>query len=207
MDLWDLTMAGNPKATLKKYLQDEREALLWKLDGLSERAARQPRTPTGTNLAGMVKHCANVEIGYFGPTFGRPWLAPDDPCFVPLDAYDDDPQADWYLPADVATTQLTDFYRRVWAFADETIDDLDLDAVGVVPWWPGDAAENQVTLQHMLVRVTDDHARHAGQADILREMIDGSVGQSAKFGQLPEDDFDWSAYVAKLTEIADRFPE
>jgi hypothetical protein len=50
-------MTDEPKATLKLYLQ---QARLWKLDGLSERDPRMPRTPTGTNLAGIVKHCANV---------------------------------------------------------------------------------------------------------------------------------------------------
>ncbi|HEV8525923.1 MAG TPA: DUF664 domain-containing protein, partial [Actinomycetes bacterium] len=58
-----------PKAALRHYLQSNRDALLWKLDGLGERDLRMPRTPTGTNLIGIVKHMANVEIGYFGDTF------------------------------------------------------------------------------------------------------------------------------------------
>jgi hypothetical protein len=49
------------KAALHEYLQNGREALMWKLDGLPERELRRPRTPTGTNLLGMVKHMANVE--------------------------------------------------------------------------------------------------------------------------------------------------
>ena len=58
-------------------------ALPWKLDGLSEYDIRRPLTPTGTNLLGLVKHVASVELGYFGDTFGRPsgeplpWLAPE----------------------------------------------------------------------------------------------------------------------------------
>ncbi len=51
-----------PKAVLRHYLQALREALLWKLEGLSERDLRMPRTPTGTNLIGIVKHVANTEI-------------------------------------------------------------------------------------------------------------------------------------------------
>jgi hypothetical protein len=69
----DVGMTDEPKAMLKQYLQQARDALLWKLDGLSERDARMPRMPTGTNLAGIVKHCANVEAGYFGSAFGRAW--------------------------------------------------------------------------------------------------------------------------------------
>jgi hypothetical protein len=194
---------SDPKAVLRRYLQVERDALLWKLDGLGERAVRLPRTPTGTSLVGLVKHCANVEIGYFGPTFGHEWPEPDDPCFVPLEAYDGDPQADWYLDGDVSTDQLVHFTRRVWEFADRTIDELPLEAVGRVPWWP---APREVTLHHILVRVTDDLARHAGQADILREQIDSAVGQSVVHSQVP-DDLDWPGYVAKLTAIAEQFPE
>ncbi len=52
-------MNGNdPKAVLHRYLQTARDALLWKLDGLSEYDARRPLTPTGTNLLGVVKHVA-----------------------------------------------------------------------------------------------------------------------------------------------------
>ena len=194
---------SDPRAVLSRYLQAERDALLWKLDGLGERAVRMPRTPTGTSLVGIVKHCANVEIGYFGLTFGYEWPEADDPCFVPLEAYDADPQADWYLDGEVATDQLVDFTGRVWEFADRTIDALPLDAVGHVPWWPD---PREATLHHILVRVTDDLARHAGQADILREQIDSAVGQSAAHGKIP-DDVDWPEYVAKLTAIAEQFPE
>ena len=56
------------KAALHHYLQEARDALLWKVEGLAERDLRLPRTPTGTNLLGIVRHVANVEIGYFGPT-------------------------------------------------------------------------------------------------------------------------------------------
>ena len=60
----------NPKADLRRYLQDGRDALLWKLDGLSEYDIRRPLVPTGTNLLGLVKHVTWVELGYFGDTFG-----------------------------------------------------------------------------------------------------------------------------------------
>lgn len=193
---------ADPKSTLKLYLQRIREALVWKLDGLSERDLRLPRTPTGLNLAGIVKHCANVEIGYFGLTFARPWPTPEDRCYVGLTDYDDDPQADWYLPADVPTDELLDFWRRVWKFAERTIDELPLDAVGAPPWWGG----RQVTLLHMLIRVTEDLARHAGQADVLRESIDGAAGLNPATPNIPEDDeVDWAAYRRRLLDIAESF--
>ena len=52
----------------------------------SERDARLPRTPTGNNLLGLLKHCLNVEAGYFGPTFGREFQAPHE--LVPMEAVD-----------------------------------------------------------------------------------------------------------------------
>ena len=66
----------DPKADLHRYLQVARDALLWKLDGLSEYDVRRPLVPTGTNLLGLVKHVASVEAGYLGDTFGRPFPEP-----------------------------------------------------------------------------------------------------------------------------------
>ena len=126
-------MGDDLKARLLDYLRTGREVLWWKLEGLSEREARLPRTPTGTSLAGIVKHCLNVEYGYFGPTFER---AIDDPGgLVPFSDYEKDPQVDWYLTTEESLTGLLDTYRRVAAFCDKTMDTLPLNAPGKVPWW------------------------------------------------------------------------
>jgi uncharacterized damage-inducible protein DinB len=191
---------GDPKTALHCYLQQTRDSLVWKLDGLSEREARLPRTATGNNFLGLLKHCVNVEAGYFGPTFGREFPAPAE--LVPIDAYDDDPQADWYVAENESKEGLIDLYQRVWVFADETIEQLPLDAPGRVPWWRADRQE--VTLQRIIVHVIYDIARHAGHADIMREEYDGAIGWQRENSNLP-DAFDWPAYVAKLTEIANRF--
>ncbi len=193
-----------PADVLRRYLGAAREALLWKLDGLGERDVRLPRTPTGTNLLGIVLHCANVEIGYFGPTFARAWPEPDHPCLIPDDAYDLDPQADWWVPADISTPTVVDFYRAAGAFCDAVFDELPLDAVGRVPWWPEERAE--VSLHAISVHVLSDIARHAGHADVLREQADGAAGMRAAARNLP-DGFDWPAYVDRLTGIADSFPD
>ena len=191
---------GDPKTVLHHYLQQARDAIVWKLDGLSERDARTPRTPTGNNLLGVVKHCLNVEAGYFGPTFGREFPAPDR--LVPMEVYDQDPQADWYAQEDETKDGLIDLYRRVWAFANQTVEELPLNALGRVPWWrPG---RQEVTLQRVIVHVTYDLARHAGQADIMREQHDEAVGYQPGNSNVP-DGYDWSAYTAKLTALAERF--
>jgi len=190
----------DPKTALHRYLTQARADLVWKLDGVSERDARLPRTPTGNNLLGVVKHCLNVESGYFGPTFGREFPSPDD--LVPMSAYDDDPQADWYTREDETKDGIVELYQRVAAFADETIEQLPLDAPGRVPWWPPDRQD--VTLQRIIVHVISDIARHAGHADIMREQLDNAVGLQAGNTNVP-DGYDWSAYVEKLNSLAAKF--
>ena len=185
------------KETLKRYLQQAREALLWKLDGVSERDARWPMTRTGTNLLGIVKHIASVEIGYFGDIFGRPsgeplpWLAEDAP-----------DNADMWATSDESRQSIIDLYHRSWAHSDRTIDELGLDAAGVVPWWPADRRD--VTLHQILVHMITETARHAGHADILRELIDGKAGHRADNSNLPDHDGAWwEAYVAQLRLAAE----
>jgi len=91
--------ASDPKADLHRYLQDAREALLWKLDGLTEYDVRRPMVPTGTNLLGLVKHVASVEFGYFGDCFGRPY---DER--LPWLEDDAEPNADmWAAPGETAS--------------------------------------------------------------------------------------------------------
>ena len=59
------------KKQLHVYLRGAREALVWKLEGLSEYDMRRPLTPTGTNLLGLVKHSTATHLGYFGLVFCR----------------------------------------------------------------------------------------------------------------------------------------
>ena len=170
------------KADLHRYLQDAREALLWKLDGLSEYDLRRPLVPTGTNLLGLVKHVTGVEMGYFGDTFGRP-------CADPMPWDESDPMSDMFAAPSESREFLTGLYRRTWAHSDATIDALPLDAVGHVPWWP--AEHSEVTLHHVLVRVATETARHAGHADIVRELIDGAAGSTPSQSNLPPADQSW----------------
>jgi len=156
------------KAEFHMYLQRAREVLVWKLEGLSEYDIRRPLTPTGTNLLGIVKHVAGVELEYFGPVFGRP-----TGLSLPWASADAEPNADMWATPDESRAEIVDLYRRSWRLADETITELPLDAPGTVPWW-GDQGE--VTLHRILVHMIAETQRHAGHADIVREMIDGSVG-------------------------------
>ncbi len=157
------------KTTLHRYLRLRRADLLGKLDGLGEYDIRRPLVPTGTNLLGLVKHVASVELGYLGDVFGRP-SGLDLPWF----AADAEPDADLWVTADETREQVVELHRFSAAHADATIDALALDARGEVPWWPPE--RRAVTLHQILVHLCVEAARHAGQADILRELVDGTAG-------------------------------
>jgi hypothetical protein len=158
------------KSILREYLQAARESLLWKLEGLGEYDIRRPLVPTGTNLLGLVKHVASVEAGYLGDTFGRPFPEP-----LPwMDAATAGVNADMWVTADESRDDITGLYRRVWAHSDATIAMLGLDAPGRVPWWEPESAD--VTLHQILIRMISETDRHCGQADIIRELIDGAAG-------------------------------
>ncbi|MFF7856818.1 DUF664 domain-containing protein [Streptomyces sp. NPDC007904] len=184
------------KTDLRFYLRSARDALLWKLEGLSEYDIRRPLTPTGTNLLGLVKHAAGVELGYLGAVFGRP---SDEP--LPwLDEGAED-NADMWATADESRAYVVELYRRAWAHADATIEALALDTIGRVPWWP--EGRDEVTLHHAVVRVVADTQRHAGHADILRELLDGAVGMRKDNDSMPPvDPAWWESYRDRLERAA-----
>jgi hypothetical protein len=186
----------DPKYVLHRYLKIGRDALIWKLDGLSEYDVRRPMTPTGTNLLGLVKHVASVEAGYLGDTFDRPFPEP-----LPWFEADAEPNADMWASADESREQIVSFYRRVWAHSDVTIETLALDAIGHVPHWPPERKE--VTLHQILVHMIAETDRHAGHADIVRELIDGTVGLRAdNDNMVPGDEAWWADYRDRLERVA-----
>jgi uncharacterized damage-inducible protein DinB len=183
------------KAELHLYLQRARDALLWKMEGLSEYDIRRPLTPTGTNLLGIVKHVASVELGYFGEVFGRP-------AGIELPWFEDgaEPNDDMWATPDQSRAEIVDLYRRSWQLADDTITALPLDAPGRVPWW-GD--QGAVTLHRILVHMIAETQRHAGHADIVRELIDGTVGLRRDVDNMaPGDEAWWSGYRDRVEQAA-----
>lgn len=189
-------VSPDSKADHRRYLQVAREVLLWKLGGLSEYDLRRPMTPTGTNLLGLVKHAASIEVGYFGDTFDRPFGEP-----MPWASNGAEPNADMWATAQESPEQIVGLYRRVWEHSDATIDSVDLDAVGQVPWWP--AGQREVTLHRILVHVTAETHRHAGHADIIRELIDGATGlRKGRENMGPVDPAWWRAYRDQLENVA-----
>ena len=182
----------DPKKTLVDYLQSARDAIVWKVEDLSEYDARRPMTPTGTNLLGLVKHVASMEAGYFGETFGRPF--PD-----PLPWFDEgaDEGDDMWATPDESRDYIVELYRHACAHADETIASRDLDSIGSVPWWPPERRD--VPLHLVLVHMIAETERHAGHADIVRELVDGAVGVRPDNSNMTDHDATWwSDYRSQL---------
>jgi len=180
----------------KEYLHNElrwiREAVVWKLDGLSEYDIRRPLTPTGTNLLGMVKHLAYSGARYFGEVFDRPF-----PDTVPR-WNDEAAWKDEHWATEHETRQyIVGLYQRVWEHSDATINALAIDAPGNVPWWP----RPNVKLFNVMVHILNETDRHAGHADVLREQLDGRTGMAAEFDK-PIDTAAREAYYAKIERAA-----
>lgn len=188
-------MTTDAKADLHRYLQAGRDAMLSKLDDLDERAVRRPLTPTGTNLLGLVKHLAAMELGYFSEVFDRPFEVPG-----PWYGTDAEPNADMYATAAESREYLVGLYRGSCALSDGTIEALPLDAAGHVPWW----GEPRVTLHRVLVHMIAETHRHAGHADIVRELVDGTVGMRRAGDNVVEGDAAWWAdYRDRLERLAE----
>lgn len=185
-------------ADLQRYLQESRDCVLSSLSGLSEYDMRRPLTPSGTNLLGIVKHLAGVELAYLGVSAGRParvtlpWVE-DGSIWV---------NADMWATADESSGYLIGLYRTAWHHSDETISSLGLDAPARVAWWPEE--RRQTTIGSLLVRVVAETAQHAGHCDVLRESIDGRTGSDQ--GALGDEAW-WAAYVARIQDAADQFKQ
>ncbi|MEM9463928.1 MAG: DinB family protein [Actinomycetota bacterium] len=187
------TPPSDPTAVILRSLDIAHDAMRWKLDGLSEYDLRRPLTRTGTNLLGIAKHVAWVELGYFGEVFGRPHdLRP------PPNA--DEINADMYARADESVADVLDLFAMARDHAHRTLDALPLEAEGHVPSW---GANNPVTLHLIAVHMLTELHRHLGQMDILREALDGAAGHRDGVDNLPEVAASfWPTHVAELEAIA-----
>jgi hypothetical protein len=182
-------------ADLHRYLQASRESVLSSLDGLTEYDIRRPMTPSATNLLGLIKHLAGIELGYLGDCVGRP-----TPVRLP---WVDDGSiwdgADMWATAAQTREDMVALYRTAWQHSDQSIDQLGLDAPADVSWWP--EPRRKTTLGSLLVRVVAETAQHAGHADILREMIDGRAGSDHdEVGDAAW----WDRHVERVQQAADR---
>lgn len=185
------------KADLLDYLQRARDAVVWKLEGATELDVRRPLSPSGTNLLGLVKHVAAVDAGYLGVVFGRPFPDP-----APWAADDAEPNSDMWSTATESREDLVGLYRRAWAHGDATVAALDLSATGLVPWWPEE--RQRPTLHRVLVHLIAETHRHAGHSDVVRELVDGALGDRAEYAERIADDPErWAAHRARIQAAAE----
>lgn len=174
---------------LHAWLGQHRDAVLWKIEGLDAVQVRRPMTrPTGTNLLGLVKHLAGMEAAWLCAPFGRktdpmPWYEGER-------AWQGD---DMWARHDESADFIATLYRRTCASADQTINALDLDATGTR--WTGE----EISLRYALITMVGETARHAGHADILRELIDGTIGafRDNPYADGTDEEF-WQNYLARM---------
>lgn len=179
---------------LQRYLQEARDSVVRSMDGLSEYDVRRPLVPSGTNLLGVMKHLIGVELSYLGTCVGRtppvvlPWVEDGS-------IWD---SADMWATADQSRDHLLDLYRTAWRHSDESLAALPLDSPASVSWWPDGSRDT--TLGHLVVRVLEDTAQHAGHCDIVRELIDGRGGAYAS--DVGDGEW-WTSYVGRIQAAAD----
>lgn len=185
---------------LLRYLDSRRSAIFWKLAGLTERELRLPRTPTGSNLLGIVKHLALVEIGYI-ELAGRP-------SGYTFREYDDDapPNEDMYARAEESAADVARLYQEAGRLTRAAVAETPLETPVHVPWW---GAKAETTFGRVLVHLLSETAQHSGHIDILRELADAEVGLLEDASNVPDEwaQADWESYVARLESIADSFGE
>ncbi len=149
-------VASGERQTIRALMQYQRESVVRKLDGLTEEQARSALVPSGTSLLWLVKHLTMAELLWVCRRFaGRDVALPDDA-----------------LQAADTVESIVRAYRAAWQETDAITDAASLDDhcqdVGV---------DSMVDLRWVLAHLLEETARHAGHADILRELLDGSTGR------------------------------
>jgi uncharacterized damage-inducible protein DinB len=164
----DPPLAGTERATLSAFLDWQRGTLAGKCAGLSDDQLRQRAAPPSSmSLLGLVRHLADVERGWFRQIFS----AQDVPDIYQT-ADDQDADFNGVDDGDVAATFATwtaecERARQITAAA-ASFDDL-----AARPTRRGETPSLRWIMTHMI----EEYARHNGHADLLRERIDGAVGE------------------------------
>jgi uncharacterized damage-inducible protein DinB len=158
---------GDERATLSEFLRGQRLTLQIKCQGLdAAQLARRAVEPSTMSLLGLVRHLAEVERKWFRQRFAGQ--------AVP-NLYQSEAEPDGDFDGATAEQAVVDEAWAAWhnevAFAEQFVRDTDLNFVG------RDGADQAVSLRELLVHMIEEYARHNGHADILRERIDGRIGQ------------------------------
>ncbi len=150
-------LQGDERETLHALLQYQRESLVRKVSGLDDDAARTSPVPTGTSLLWLVRHLATAETLWVLHRFaGQEVVIPDHTA-----------------AADDSVVAAVDAYRATW----DRVDAVVAAAPSLDARCHDTGAESPVNLRWVLMHLLEETARHAGHADVLRELIDGETGR------------------------------
>ena len=168
--------AGNELDTLLGALERGRRYIAWKCGGLDADGLRATLGPSTITLGGLLKHMAVVEEHTFaGKLFGRPMSDP----FAAVD-WDADPDWEWSSAAADSPAELMALWEasvsRSRALVEEALSAGGLDYLGVAAWPDG----RRASLRRHLIDMVEEYARHVGHADLIRESIDGLVGEDPR---------------------------
>ncbi|MBA2558662.1 MAG: DinB family protein [Propionibacteriales bacterium] len=158
---------GDERETLVEFLRCQRLTLQLKCEGLeAEPLARRAVEPSTMSLLGLLRHMAEVERGWFR----RRFAGEDVPKRYQSEA---DPDGDFNgaVAEQAVVEEAWAAWREEVAFAQQFVRDTDLGSVG------HDSEGNPVSLRELMVHMVEEYARHNGHADLLRERIDGRIGQ------------------------------
>jgi hypothetical protein len=173
---------ADEKTVLMQALNGARAHLASKIAAIDDAAARRPMTPTLTNLLGIVKHVTGTELRICD-TFGHP-----RPPFAPEVDGELWHAGDMWAKDDESAATIAAAYRDACAAADRVIESTELDEVG--EWM-----QRRTTLRALLVGQIWETAHHAGHADIVRELLDGSTGGP---GSRPETQTNRAIQLARM---------
>jgi hypothetical protein len=153
---------GDERTALLGFLQRQRDLVCWKLRGGRDEVLAAVATPTGLSLPGVVRHLTNVERSWLRDVFaGQHGLA--------YDWTDQDPEAEWRVPAGTRMADLLAGYVEESRQCDAVVAAArSLDAV---------SARRNLSLRWILLHLIEETARHLGHIDVLREQADGSNGE------------------------------
>jgi hypothetical protein len=166
-------VAGDETATLLGSLERQRATLAWKCGGLDAAGQRARLAPSAITLGGLLKHLALIEDEYFsrrllGRELGTPWDAVD---------WDADPEWEWHSAAEDSPEQLLTLWQdavvRSRAAVAGALAEGGLDQLARHRSPDGRAP----SLRRILIDLIEEYARHVGHADLIRESVDGLVGE------------------------------
>ena len=165
--------AGNEVETLLGALERQRSYIAWKCGGLEPEGMRAKIGASAITLGGLLKHMALVEEHSFSGKFlgrelGPPWDAVD---------WDADPDWEWRTAAEDSLQELfalwEDAVQRSRSIVDDALKGEGLDQLSRRAWPDGRVP----SLRRIVIDMIEEYARHVGHADLIRESVDGLVGE------------------------------